>query len=350
MRHALEPRASRPSWPRTGGRIERPRPLPRVRATARAIALAALLLAIPAMSSAQTLQNRPVRMIVAVAAGGSTDIVARLVAARLSERIGQQVVVDNRAGAGGVIGLELVAGAQPDGHTLIMGPGSFGTINAFFPKAPDVQKDLAPIALLATSPYLLVVQAKLPVKTVKELIAYARERPGKLTYSGSTVTSLQRLSGEHLKRMAGIDMLFVPYKGTGALMPDLLGGRLDVAFDNVLVLTQYVKSGQLRALAVTGAKRSVVMPQLPTISEAGVPGFQSAGWFGVFGPAKLPQPIVARLNAELSALMEEPGFRDSFIAQGAEPLSGPPDALRQHLAREVDTWSKLIREAGLKVN
>src|SRR5690606_30128946 len=320
-------------------------------ASLRAAAPTALLaLAVPAADAAQSLENRPIRMVVAVAAGGSTDIVARAVSARLSERIGQQVVVDNRPGAGGVIGLELVVSSQPDGHTLIMGPGSFGTINSFFPKAPDVQKDLAPIALLATSPYLLVVQSKLPVESVKELIAYAKERPGKLTYSGSTVTSLQRLSGEHLKRMAGIDMLFVPYKGTGALMPDLLAGRLDVAFDNVLVLTQYVKSGQLRALAVTGAKRSVVMPDVPTISEAGVPGFQSAGWFGVFAPAKTPQPVITRLNQEFSALMEEPGLRDRLISQGAEPLSGPPDALRKHLAREVATWSKLIREAGLKVN
>lgn len=320
----------------------------RVRLAA-ATAAAALVLS-TTIAAAQPDANRPIRMVVAVAAGGSTDIVARAVAARFTERTGQQVVVDNRPGAGGVIGLELVVKSPPDGHTLIMGPGSFGTLNSFFPKAPDIQKELAPIALLATSPYLLVVQSKLPVHSVKELIAYARERPGKLTYSGSTVTSLQRLSGEHLKRMAGIDMLFVPYKGTGALMPDLLAGRLDVAFDNVLVLTTYVKSGQLRALAVTGAKRSVVMPQLPTISEAGVAGFQSAGWFGVFSPVKTPAAVITRLNAKFTALMEAPGLRDRLIAQGAEPLSGPPDALRKHLAREIETWSRLIREAGLKVN
>lgn len=322
-----------------------------VRPTRVSAAIVATALSLSAATAgAQHDANRPIRMVVAVAAGGSTDIVARLVAARFTERTGQQVVVDNRPGAGGVIGLELVVRSVPDGHTLIMGPGSFGTINSFFPKAPDVQKELAPIALLATSPYLLVVQAKLSVHSVKELIAYARERPGKLTYSGSTVTSLQRLSGEHLKRMAGIDMLFVPYKGTGALMPDLLAGRLDVAFDNVLVLTTYVKSGQLRALAVTGAKRSTVMPELPTISEAGVPGFQSAGWFGVFSPAKTPRTVIDELNKQFSALMEAPGLRDRLIAQGAEPLSGPPDALRKHLAREIETWSRLIREAGLKVN
>jgi len=295
--------------------------------------------------------KRPIRMIVAVAPAGSTDIIARIVSARLGERLGQQVVVDNRPGAGGIIGVELVTKSAPDGHTLIMGSGSMGTMNSFFPKLSfHVQKDLDPIALLATSPYLLVVQAGLPVKSVKELIEYAKQRPGKLTYSGSTVTSLQRLSGEHLKRMAGIDMLFVPYKGTGVLMPDLLAGRLDVAFDNVLVLATHVKSGALRALAVTGAKRSVVMPDLPTISEAGVPGFQAAGWFGVLGAAKTPQPIIARLNKELSAVMEDPSLKDKLIAQCAGPLSGPPDALRKHLAREVETWGKLIREAGLKVD
>ena len=314
-------------------------------------ALAAFAMCVASTVAAQELQKRPIRLIVAVAPAGSTDIIARLVAARLGERLGQQVVVDNRPGAGGMIGVETVVKSQPDGHTLLLASGSLGTINSFFPKAPfHVEKDLEPIALLATSPYLLVVQPALPVHSVKELIEYARARPGKLTYSGSTVTSLQRLSGEHLKRMAGIDMLFVPYKGTGVLMPDLLAGRLDVAFDNVLVLAQHVKSGALRALAVTGAKRSVVMPELPTISEAGVPGFQAAGWFGVLGAARTPAPIVKRLNVELSALMLEPGLKDRLIAQGAEPLAGPPEAMRKHLASEIATWGKLIRDVGLKVD
>lgn len=331
------------------GRRVRARPCT-VSGTIRLAALA-LLAGIAAHVPAQEGVKRPIRMIVAVAPAGSTDIIARTVSARLSERIAQQVVVDNRPGAGGLIGVELVTKAQPDGHTLLMGAGSLATVNSFFPKAPfDVQKDLDPIALLAISPYLLVVQPGLPVKSVRDLIEYARTRPGKLTYSGSTVTSLQRLCGEHLKRMAGIDMLYVPYKGTGVLMPDLLSGRLDVAFDNVLILASYVKSGALRALAVTGAKRSIVMPDLPTIAEAGVPGFQAAGWFGVLTAAKTPRPTIARLNAELTAVIVEPSLRDRMVSQGAEPMSGPPEALRDHLAREVATWSRLIRELGLKVD
>lgn len=314
------------------------------------MAVGASLAIFAATIHAQELQKRPIRLIVPVAPAGSTDIIGRLVAARLGERLGQQVVVDNRPGAGGLIGVETVVRSLPDGHTLLLASGSLGTINSFFPKLSfHVQKDLEPIALVATSPYLLVVQPGLPVKSVKDLIDYAKTRPSKLTYSGSTVTSLQRLSGEHLKRMAGIDMLFVPYKGTGVLMPDLLAGRLDVAFDNVLVLAAHVKSGALRALAVTGAKRSVVMPDLPTISEAGVPGFQAAGWFGVLGAAKTPQPIVTRINTEVTAFMSEPGLRDRLIAQGAEPMAGPPELLRKHLANEVETWGKLIREVGLKV-
>ena len=299
---------------------------------------------------AQDYPVRPIRMIVGLPPGGSTDIMARIVAARLSERVGQQVVVDNRPGASGMIGIDLVVKSQPDGYTLLMSGGSIGTINSLYAKAPfDVAKDLAPIAFVATSPYVLVVQPSLPIRTVAELIDYARANPARLNYAGSTPGSLQHLSGELLKRSAGIDMLYVPYKGTGAVMPDLLGGRLHVAFDNVLIMVPHIRSGALRGLAVTSAQRSAVVPELPTIAESGVAGFQAVGWFGVFATAKTPGAIVAKLNATIAAFMKEPETRERLLAQGAEPRSGPPDDLRRYLAREIEVWGKVVRESRLKV-
>jgi len=310
--------------------------------------LAALLA--PAGVVAQAFPQRPVRMVVGLPAGGTTDIMARIVSARLAERIGQQVVVDNRAGANGIIAIQLVVGSQPDGHTLIMSAGSWGTISTLYKLPFDLQKDLAPIALIGTSPYLLVVQSALPVKSVAELAAYARANPGKLNFGASTPGSLQRLAGELLKRSAGFDMLYVPYKGTGAMMPDVLGGRLHVVIDNVLVLTPYVKNGTLRALGVTSATRSAVFPELPTLAENGVPGFHAVGWFGVFGAARTPSALVTRLNAELTALMKEPEMRERLRTHGAEPLTGTPADLGAYLGREIAQWSKVIREAGVKAD
>jgi tripartite-type tricarboxylate transporter receptor subunit TctC len=299
-------------------------------------------------AAGQAYPQRPIRMIVALPAGGSTDVMARVVSAKLGERVGQQVVVDNRPGASGIIGITLAVNSQPDGYTLIMAAGSWGTISTLYKLPFDLQKDLAPIAFIGTSPYVLVAQAKLPVKSMPDLVAYAKANPGKLTFAGSTPGSLQRLAGELLKRTAGIDILYVPYKGTGAVMPDLLGGRLDLAIDNVLVLAPYIKKGQLRALGVTSSKRSVVYPELPTLEETGMPGFHAVGWFGVFAAAKTPQPIVKRLNGEIVALMKEPETRDRLLAQGAEPQPGGPEELRKHLAGEIAKWGKVIREAGIK--
>jgi len=297
---------------------------------------------------AQSYPQRPIRMVIGLPAGGSTDVMGRIVAARLSEKLGQQVVVDNRPGASGIIGINHAVNSQPDGYTLIMAAGSWGTIGTLFKLPFDLQKDLAPVAFIGTSPYVLVVQSTLPIKNMTELIAHAKANPGRLTWAGSTPGSLQRLAGELLKRSAGIDMLYVPYKGTGAVIPDLLGGRLDAAIDNVLVLSPYIRKGQLRGIGVTSNKRSVVFPELPTLAETGLPGFNAVGWFGLFAAAKTPQPIVTRLNAEITALLQEPQTRDRLLAQGAEPLPGPPEDLRRHLAREIETWSKVIRDAGVK--
>ena len=313
-----------------------------------ALACAEALAQSPSTGSGQAYPSRPVRLIIGLPPGGSTDVMGRIVAGKLTERVGQQVVVDNRPGASGTIGIQLVVNSQPDGHTLIMAAGSWGTIGTLYKLPFDLQRDLAPIAFIGTSPYVLVVQPALPVKTVVDLAAYARANPGKLNFAGSTPGSLQRLAGELLKRTVGFDMLYVPYKGTGQVMPDLLGGRLDVAIDNVLILTPYIKKGQLRAVGVTSSKRSVVFPELPTLAETGVPGFHAVGWFGVFAVAKTPPAIVNRLNRDITALMQEPQTRDRLLAQGAEPQPGSPEDLRRYLAGEIEKWSKVIREAGIK--
>ena len=306
------------------------------------------MLLAPGIAPAQSYPQRPIRMIVGLPPGGTTDIMARIVSAKLSERVGQQVVVDNRTGASGIIGIQLVVNSQPDGYTLIMAAGSWGTLGTLYKLSFDLQRDLAPIAPIGTSPYVLVVQSSLPVKTVSDLSTYAKANPGKLNFGASTPGSLQRLAGELLKRTAGFDMLYVPYKNTGAMMPDVLGGRLHVAIDNVLILTPFIRNGTLRALGVTSARRSVIFPELPTLSETGVPGFHAVGWFGVFGAAKTPQSIVSKLNTELSALMKEPDLRDRLLAQGAEPMTGSPDDLHKYLAREIEVWGRVIREAGIK--
>ena len=316
-----------------------------------ALALVVLLCAavtVPVVA-AQDYPRRPIRLIVALPPGGSTDIMGRMLAGKLGERLGQQVVVDNRPGASGIIGDDLVAKSQADGYTLLLGSGSFGTINSLYAKLPfDTAKDFAPIALFATSPYVFVVHPSVPVTAMPDFIAYARARPGQLNFAGSTPGSVQRLGGELLKRMTGIDMLYVPYKGTGALLPDLLGGRLQAAIDNVLVVVPYMKSGALRGLAVTSAKRSTVVPELPTIAETVAPGFQASGWFGVLAAAGTPPDIIRKLNAEIVGAMQQPETRERLLAQGAEPLSGPPDELRKLLVRERDVWGKVIRDAGIK--
>ena len=305
-----------------------------------------VLLLLAPHTDAQPYPQRPVRLVVAVAAGGSTDVMARLIGARLGERIGQQVVIDNRPGGSSIIGSEIVARAHPDGHTLLMASGSFGTLSSLFKKLPfDMEKDFAAVSLIATSPYVLVVQPSLPIKSVTDLIAYGKANPGKLNYAGSTPGSLQRLAGELLKRTGGFDMTYVPYKGTGALMPDLLGGRLHVCFDNVLILTPYIRNNTLRAIGVTSAKRSALFPELPTLAETGVPGFHAVGWFGIFSTGKTPQPVVDKLYTSLAAVMKEPDMRERLIAQGAEPLGGSPADLRKYLADEIIKWGKVDRKS-----
>lgn len=300
---------------------------------------------------AQLPQTKPIRMVVGFPAGGTTDVMARIIGGKMTERYGHQVVIDNRPGASGIIGADIVAKAKPDGNTLLMSSSTHGTNLNLYSKLPyDTVKDFAPVALVATTPYILVVHPSVPVRSVPELVTFLKGKPGKFNFSSSSPGTAQHLAGELLKRSAGVDIQHVPYKGTGALMPDLLAGRIAIAFENVTVMTPHIKSGALRPLAVTSANRSPVLPDLPTMSEAGMPDFVVIGWFGVFAPSSAPVKTVKRLNEEISAIMKEPDLRERFVVQGAEPVSGAPTLLRDLLAREIKVWGNVIREAKIHLD
>ena len=311
--------------------------------------LAMLLAMLAGVATAQDYPQRPIRLIVGFTPGGSTDLVGRLIGARLAERLGQPVVIDNRPGASGIIASEIVSKSQPDGYTLLVSGSSISIVGSLYKDSKfDVQRDLEPLALVATAPYVMVAHPSLGVKTVQELIAYAKPRPGKISWGASTPGTVQHLSGEMFKRLAGIDMVFIPYKGTGAMLPDILGGPLQIAVDNVLVLTPHVKLGTLYALAVTTAKRSPILPDVPSLAESGLPGFDTSGWFSMYSAPKTPAHIVKKLNAEILAIVNTPDMRERLLTFGATPLPGTPAELRAQLAREVPAWRKVIQDAGLK--
>jgi tripartite-type tricarboxylate transporter receptor subunit TctC len=324
-----------------------------VQISAKSITIAAFIAAI-AVSPAVNAQQRdyplrPIRLIVGFTPGGSTDLVGRLVGARLSERIGQQVVIDNRAGASGIIAAEIVSKSQPDGYTLLISGSSISIVGSLYKDTRfDVQHDLEPLALVATTPYVMVAHPSTGVKTVPEFIAYAKTRPGKISWGASTPGTVQHLSGEMFKRMAGIDMVFIPYKGTGAMMPDILGGRLQMAVDNVLVLAPHIKLATLNALAVTSAKRTPILPEVPSLAESGLAGFDTSGWFSMYCAPKTPAHIIKKLNAEILTIVNTPEMRERLLTFGATPLPGTPEDLRRQLAREVPAWRKVILAAGLK--
>jgi tripartite-type tricarboxylate transporter receptor subunit TctC len=293
-----------------------------------------------------------VRVVVGFPPGGTTDVVGRLVAQGLGERLGKPFVVDNRGGASGSIGAAAVAKAVPDGHTLLLAPSTQGTNSFLYASLPyDTERDFAPISLIGTTPYLFVVHPSMPVQNFRELIALLKKNPGKYQYASTSPGTAQHLGAELVKRMAGVDMEHIPYKGTGAVMPDLLSGRVPMMFENVAVMTPHVKKGALRALAVSSAKRTPLLPEVPTISETGMglEGFEVLGWFGLYAPAGTPADIVRRLNTEVNALIVQPSMVQKFAELGAEPLGGPPEALSAFLRSEQEKWGKIIRELGIKL-
>ena len=319
------------------------------RGIARVLALAAaLLLAVPLGASAQAYPAQPIRLIVPFGAGGLTDILARLIAEQLGVRKGWQVVVENKAGAGGNIGAAEVARAKPDGYTLLMGSIGTNATNPFLYKAMpyDAAKDFAPITLAATGTLLLVTNPDLPIKTTEELLAYARQNPGKLMYASGGMGASQHLAGELLKSMAGLDIEHVPYKGLAPAIPDVLAGRVSMTFDMATALP-YVKQGKLRAIAVANPERSSALPDVPTIGEA-VPGYAASAWYGLFAPAGTPRAVIDVLNKEVTQILREPAMHERLVALGAEPAASTPEELGAFVKAESEKWGKVL--SGLNIN
>jgi tripartite-type tricarboxylate transporter receptor subunit TctC len=315
-----------------------------------AFALAALgSIAMPA--HAQTYPTKPIRLVVPFPAGGTTDILARAVAQKLSETLGQQVIVDNRPGAGGNIGSELVARAAPDGYTLLMGTVGTHAINvSLYPKLPyDPVKDFTPIVLVAGVPNVLVVNPSLPAQSVAELIAYAKANPGKLNFASSGSGTSIHLSGELFKVLTGVQITHVPYKGSAPALTDLMGGQVQLMFDNLPSSLAFIKAGRLRALAVTSKTRAAALPDVPTMVEAGVPDFEASSWFGMLAPAGTPRDIVVRINAEVAKWLATPEAREKLAGQGAIAAGGAPEDFARHIASETAKWEKVVKASGAKV-
>jgi tripartite-type tricarboxylate transporter receptor subunit TctC len=309
-----------------------------------------LVILLGGVMSASFAQNAPIKMLVGTPAGGTTDVIARLIAVRMSEALGQSVLVENKTGASGLIAAEAVAKSPADGYTILMASSQLATFRALYPATTfDPERDLEPLGLIATSPYVLVVHPTLPVKTLPELIAYAKAYPGKLSYAGSTPGTAQHLGWEEIKRKAGINMQYVPYRGTSALMPDLLAGRLQAGIDNVAILTPYIKSGQLRGIAVTSAQKTPLLPDLPTVSSPNVPDFSAMGWFGVFTATKVPPAVATALRSAVRSAVNSSEFKDKLVNMGVEAQNGGSDEMRTLLKSEVLTWTKVIKDNGITV-
>lgn len=295
--------------------------------------------------------SRPIRMLVGFSPGGSTDILARIVGQKLGERFQQQVVIENRPGANGTIATELTAKAPPDGYTLLMAAAGH-TVNASLnPRLPyDPVRDFSAVNLVALVPNILVVHPSIPVKTVSDLIALARARPDQLVHASSGTGTPGHLSGEVFKMLTRVRFVHVPYKGAGQVLVDLLGGHVHLAFPTVPAAMPHLKSARLRALAVTAAKRSSALPDLPTMSEAGVMGYEVIGWYGVLAPARVPKEVVSLLGDEISKILRAQEVRDRLRREGAEPVGNGPDEFGSFLASDVDKWAKVVRATGIRLD
>ena len=316
------------------------------------LALAGLGLAAHAQPAPTDWPNKPIRWIVPFPPGGAMDAIARTLGEKAARTLGQPFVIENKPGAGGNIGADYVAKQPGDGYTMMITSIGMATNKPLYGKLSyDPIKDFAPVSLLAVVPNVLVTNATQPdVKNVKDVIAAARKAPGKLTYASAGNGTSIHLAGEVFTSLANVEMLHIPYKGSGPAVSDLLGGQINYMFDSITSARPHIQSGKLRALGVTTAKRSSTLPDVPTLAEAGVPGYEVSPWFAVFMPAATPKPIVTKLNAALLAAMKDPEVVKRFESIGAEPVGSSPDELAKHLARESERWTKLITERGIKLD
>jgi tripartite-type tricarboxylate transporter receptor subunit TctC len=317
-----------------------------------AVVLLVALAALPTLASAQAWPSKPIRWVVPFAPGGTTDILARTVGEKLGAALGQPVIVENRPGAGGGVGADFVAKAPPDGYTLVGGTISTHAINASLYKSLpyDPVRDFVPITLIARLPNLLVINPSVPAKNVAELVALMKANPGKYTFASSGNGTSQHLSGELFKSIAGVDMQHVPYKGSPPALQDVVGGQVTMTFDNITTAWPLAKAGNLRALAVTTAQRSAVAPEIPTMAEAGLPGYEIGSWQGVFAPAGTPPEIVRRLNTEIVRILKTPEVHDKLVALGAEPVGNSVEEFSALVKSEVAKWGEVVKRSGARVD
>ena len=314
--------------------------------------LTLLAAALPARAQDDGYPNKPVRIVVPFAPGGSTDVVARLLAERLQAEFKQPFVVDNRAGAGGNIGADAVAKAPADGYTLLMGTTGVLSINSHLYKnmSYDPQKDFTPVSYTSLITNILVVPAELPVRSVAELVALAKSKPGALSFASSGAGSSTHLSGELFKAMAGVYILHIPYRGSAQALTDVVSGQVNMLFDNAPSSIGFVQQGKLRALAVTSSKRLPNLPDVPTMDEAGIKGYESLSWSGIMAPAATPRPIITKLNQAIDRILKSDDIRRRLAGLGVEPVGGPPEVFARHISGESEKWGKLIKRANIVSN
>ncbi len=292
---------------------------------------------------------KPLRMVTGSAPGGGSDFVARALAEKLSERFGQQVLVDNRPGAGGAIGADVVAKANPDGYTLLLNTGSAIAVNPALQTLPyDVTRDFAPVMQVSRAPFVLAVNPALPVKTASDLIRLAKANQGKYSYASSGIGAMSHLAMELFKNMAGVHVVHVPYRGSAPAAVDLIAGQVQLAMNNIVPTLPHVKSGRLRALGVSGPLRSPVLPEVPTVAESALPGYEAMQWYGVLLPAKVPKPVAALLHREITAVLQIPIVRTRLTEEGGDIVGGTPQQFAAYIALETEKWAKVVKAAGVK--